>query len=300
MRIIGGRRAIGSLAWHWDSLAFAEALAAGLAAYSCLVAGWLVLLYRAGHYRPGQLGAYGRIWWLSYFFRYLPGKVMLLVERARLGALVGIPSGAGAAFAVIETVLAIVAGAWVSLLATAYYAGNKRLAIGLVGGISLLILWLGPGVYRRVIRWQAVHSRYPQLASVALSPRDLLAATPFFVLHYLLVGFSFFLVLRSIHPLPWKQLPELCGIYALSHVVGLATLLSPGGLGVREGTLALQLGKILPAGVSEATAIGIRLWFTLIELISCVGVLALSRPLSSASPQLRTVEKGNSFKRGQP
>jgi len=50
-------------------------------------------------------------------------------------------------------------------------------------------------------------------------------------------------------------------------------LIAPGGLGVREGTLAVQLGLLVPPGVAEALAIGVRVWFTLIELICYVSVV---------------------------
>jgi len=82
---------------------------------------------------------------------------------------------------------------------------------------------------------------------------------------------------RNLELLTWATLPGLCGIYALSHVVGLIALFAPGGLGVREGALAVQLGRLLPSGIAEALAIGIRIWFTLIELLCYFVVLLFSR-----------------------
>jgi hypothetical protein len=58
--------------------------------------------------------------------------------------------------------------------------------------------------------------------------------------------------------------------------MGIVTLVSPGGLGVREAALGLQLARRLPLGVGEALAIGTRIWFTLIEIASLAAVLALS------------------------
>ena len=72
--------------------------------------------------------------------------------------------------------------------------------------------------------------------------------------------------------LPWSVFPGLCGVYALSHVTGLVTLIAPGGLGVREGVLSVQLGRLIAPGLAEILAVGVRLWFTLIELI-CLGVV---------------------------
>ena len=61
-------------------------------------------------------------------------------------------------------------------------------------------------------------------------------------------------------------MPGICGVFALSHVAGIVVMFAPGGLGVREGALAVQLQKLVPGGVAGALAIGVRLWFTIAEL----------------------------------
>ena len=103
-----------------------------------------------------------------------------------------------------------------------------------------------------------------------------------YVLHYLLLGLSLFLLTRSAGSLGWAAFPGLCGVYALSHVISLVALIAPGGLGVREGALAVQLGRELPAGFAEAVAIGSRVWFTLVEL-SCYFVVIVVTPKALAN-----------------
>ena len=232
-----------------------------------------MLLRRAGHFEVGHFGLYARIWWVSYLYRYVPGKVLLLVERARMGSTVGIPPVAGAALTIIETLLAILAGSAVSLLAISYYAGiDDHLFFGVVF-LSLSTVFLFPAGYRLFCGLPIIKTRYPELQSVALRSQDVLVVVIPYVLHYLLLGTSFFLMSRSLQLFSWSTLPGLCGIYALSHVVSLVALLAPGGLGVREGALAIQLGRLVAQGVAEALAIGVRVWFTLIELLCYVGVV---------------------------
>jgi hypothetical protein len=248
----------------------------GLLAYQCLFGGWLILLWRVGYFRGGRLRAYGRIWWVSYLYRYVPSKLLLLVERARMGAAVGIPPASGAALAVLETVLSICAASWVSLLAASYYAGNERWLLAAVAVLSVAILLLLPVGYRWLCAQPVVTKRYPELTPLALRPMDMVLVIPPFVLHFLLLGASFFLLLRNLHPLPRSALPGLCGVYALAHVVGLVTMIAPGGLGVREATLSLQLSRVLAPGPAAAVALGARIWFTLAELLSLGVVLLLS------------------------
>ena len=272
-QIFSGRAAVESVTLQWDGLSLAGALISGLIAYQCLFLGWVMLLRRAGYFEVGQLGLYTRIWWVSYLYRYVPGKVLLLVERARMGSAVGIPPVAGAALTIIETLFAILAGSTVSLLAVSYYAGiYDHLFFGVVF-LSVGTVFLFPSGYRLFCGLPIIKTRYPELQSVALRSQDVLIGVVPYILHYLLLGTSFFLVSRSLQLFSWSALPGLCGIYALSHVISLVALIAPGGLGVREGALAVQLGLLVPPGVAEALAIGVRVWFTLIELICYVSVV---------------------------
>ena len=272
-RIVTGWPAVAAAGFRWDGLGLAAALVAGLAAFQCLLLGWLNLLRKVGCFQVRYLGLYARIWWVSYIYRYVPGKVLLVVERARMGTAVGIPAGVGVALAIVETLLATLSGAWVSLLAVSYYAGITEWLFG--GGVllSLGLLLLLPVGYRLLCRLPVIRLRYPELGAVDLRFRDVLVAMVPYILHFLLLGLSFFLWSRSIEPFPWSVFPGLCCIYALSHVVGLVTVISPGGLGVREGVLSVQLGRLIAPGIAEIIAVGARVWFTLIELACLGGVL---------------------------
>jgi len=273
-RIFLGRGALRSLTLQWNMLSMAGALLAGLLAYQCLFLGWLMLLRRAQCFEPGKLGLYVRIWWVSYLYRYVPGKLLLVVERARMGSAAGIPGTTGAALAIIETLLALLAGGAVSLMSVSWYAGsNDNLLLGVVL-LSAGILVLLPSGFRLLCRLPLIRAKYPELQSISLRTRDILVVVVPYVLYYLLLGTSFFLVSRNLQLFSWSILPGLCGIYALSHVVSLLAVIAPGGLGVREGAFAIQLARSVPQGVADDLAIGTRVWFTLIEILCYVGVVS--------------------------
>lgn len=293
-QIYQGRPALVSLRPQWDAVSLGSALLSALVAYQSLVLGWLLLLRRSGYYREGHIRPYARIWWISYLYRYVPGKFLLVVERSRLGLAVGIPAVAGAALTIVETLLAILAGSAVSLLAVSFYtADDGGLLVG-VAGLAVVIVLLLPAGFRLLCRTPFVRSRYPELRSVAFGFGDILVCVLPYILHYLMLGLSFMLICRNLQLFDWSALPGLCGVYALSHVVSLIAWVAPGGLGVREGALALQLGRMLPAGVGEALAIGIRVWFTLVELISYLSVLLFCPSLPASSPA------SDSMRRSEP
>ena len=95
MRIVAGREALLALEPRWNVSNLLLSAVAAIAAYQALFVAWLMMLRRTGYFRREHTGRYARIWWVSYMYRYVPGKVLLVVERARLGAPLGIPPAAG-------------------------------------------------------------------------------------------------------------------------------------------------------------------------------------------------------------
>jgi len=285
------------LAWemvrHWpdvqalsvrvDGLTLCAAALLGIMAYQCLFGGWLILLWRVGCFDRRQLKFYSRVWWVSFLFRYLPGKVFLVIERVRMGSMVGIPPATGVAVALVETLLAVFAAVWVSLLAVSYYVGQTQWTIIGLCIASVVIFLLLPASIRFLCSMSVVRRKFPEMASLTLGWRDLLLASPAFILHYILLAGSLFLCLNLVQELPWTVFPGICGVYALSHLAGAVAMISPGGLGVREGALSLQLSRVLPGGVAVTVAIGIRLWFVLLELLSLGVVMVLSPQLPEAA-----------------
>ena len=211
-QVYSGRTQLASLGPEWGVASLAGALLSAFIAYQCLFLGWVILLRRSGHYSAGQIGHYLRIWWVSYIYRYVPGKVLLVVERARMGTAVGIPPAAGAALTVVETLLAILAGSAVSLLAISYYtAADSQVLVG-VGLLVVAAVLLFPAGFRFLLGLPFVRDKFPELESVAFRSRDILAAVVPYILFYLLSGLSLFLVSRSLNLFPLSALAGLCGI----------------------------------------------------------------------------------------
>lgn len=284
-RIYTGRAALFALDPRWDARTLLFSAVTAIVAYQALFVAWLMMLRRTGYFRRGHTVRYARIWWVSYMYRYVPGKVLLVVERARLGVPVGIPPAAGAAMPVIETLLAVLAGSAVSLLAVSYYTRDDGGTLFAIGVIAVAIVLLLPVAYRWLCGLSIIRRRYPELASVALGSGDLLVLVVPYLVHYGLLGSAFFMLAQTVHPLELEQLPGMCGIFALSHVIGLLALFAPGGLGVREGALAVQLERIIPAGIADALAVVARAWFTAIELVCYLSVLLLGAARTPADDE---------------
>ncbi len=265
-QIYASRHVLTSLEVEWSPFDLAASFGLAVLGYQLLFGAWLLLLRRASLYEARHLRAYLRIWWVSYMYRYVPGKVFLLVERVRRGSAADIPYATGAALPVIETILSLVAGCAVSLLSVSYYASMANELLFSIAALLGFTVFVIPYAYRWITRIPAISRRYPQLASIDLDTADILILLLPYIAHYLLFGLALFLFARNVHPLPWPVLPGLCGVYALSHVLSVLVVVAPGGIGVREGVLTMQLQKLALAGVAGVLAIGARVWFSFAEL----------------------------------
>ena len=78
-------------------------------------------------------------------------------------------------------------------------------------------------------------------------------------------------------------------VFTLSYLAGFLALIAPGGIGVREGVMALLLTRAGVATASEATwlVVASRLWLTVLEILPGALWLALSvrrRPTAPSRP----------------
>jgi uncharacterized membrane protein YbhN (UPF0104 family) len=79
-------------------------------------------------------------------------------------------------------------------------------------------------------------------------------------------GIGFYLFAISLTPLTWNFYPIAVGSFAVSWVLGILSVFTPAGLGVREGVLIAILQKWLDPSLALGVSIGSRLWLFLGEI----------------------------------
>lgn len=81
------------------------------------------------------------------------------------------------------------------------------------------------------------------------------------------IGVSFFLFIKSIYPIRIVHLPIISSIYPFAWSIGFMCLITPSGLGVREGILSMFLTTCLPPVHATLVALLSRLWLITLEVI---------------------------------
>jgi hypothetical protein len=286
----------------WDGvrgLALAPSAGMGVAAVGLGVVAMLglpalcvAILARLGLYRRELRWFYVRMWLQSYLYRYVPGRVLLVVERVRLGRRAGLPAAASIVVVAYETLLLLGGGALVVAAGVAFAGAGSGAPDGAgtllwLGGIAAGVMLLGfPWLLGIATRWPAVVARFGDLRAYRLGAGAQSALMVGFAAVWLAMGGAFFACCRWFVPLGAREAPTVVFWFVASYVAGLAMPLAPAGLGVREGLLVVGLTRLVGAGPAAALAIAGRVLMTLIELACVAGAVALVRvPAKSRGDQ---------------
>jgi glycosyltransferase 2 family protein len=252
-----------SLKWRLEPALFAVATVLLALSYGLVACLWGLALGRAA---GTGLAAGARIWFLSNLARYVPGNVWSYVGAVELARREGVARRTTLAVMALTQVLsvgvALLAGLPV-LLAERARLGRPALlgAVVVVAGAALAAL------FRRQLLALA-RRRLPELDPADLTPS---AATVVllvvgYAVYWAVTGLAFAALVASIYPLALADVPLVVAAYAAAYAAGFLALLTPAGLGVREGVLVVALAPVLPAGPALVVALLSRLWMMLVEL----------------------------------
>jgi uncharacterized membrane protein YbhN (UPF0104 family) len=209
---------------------------------------------------------------LSGLGRYLPGRVWQFGAAAYLAREVGLHAREIAASLVVYQLYLVPVGvvltlAWGDLPA---FMNTPWLR---------LCAWIGCLVAGAAAFWPHVllHWIRPLANRLGMPPerwrmdwRRKLAVVVQCAVGWLFLAAAFGLLVISVTQLDLHNLPELARISLASYLAGYLSLVTPGGLGVREGVMALLLTPLAGAGPSAALALLARFWVTITEVLALV------------------------------
>ncbi len=262
---------VSAVKWSLDLKFFALACLALTLSYALVAGLWAVALASV---TPTAVAAGVRIWFLANLARYVPGNVWSFVGAVELARRTGAPRRTTLAVMALTQALsvglALLVGLPVLLAEWARLGRPALLGLAVVVALALLVLVLWRPLERRV------RASYPNLGPALdrLLRRGGGGA---------LTGLAFAALIRAIFPLPASAIPLAVAGYAAGYAVGFLSLLTPAGLGVREGVLVLALAPVMPAGPALVVALVSRLWMMVFELLGAVVAALVDRALHRGS-----------------
>ena len=264
-----------SLKWRLRPGVFVLACVLLALSYALVACLWGLALRRAAGTR---LATGARIWFLSNLARYVPGNVWSYVGAVELARREGVARRTTLAVMALTQVLSV----GVALLVGLPVLVAERARLGrpaLLGALVVLaVAGLAAGFRRQLLG--LARRRVP-----GLEPGDLAPSAPTvamlvlgYAAYWAVTGLAFAALVASLYPLAAADVPLVVAAYAAAYAAGFLALLTPAGLGVREGVLAVALAPVLPAGPALVVALLSRVWMMLAELAGAgVAQLAVRR-----------------------
>lgn len=220
---------------------------------------WRHVVASYGHPLPRATAV--RVWCVSQASRFIPGNVALIASRVLLSAREGVPrSLAGASLAIEGALIIVWGGFFASWLPSTWLPLGLRV---LLASLALAVLVALPALSRFAGRRLP---RFPALAPTAQRRRDLYEAIGLYGLNNLVRACGFVFVAAAMHTIDGRDVWLIIGAVNLGAALGMIGI-TPAGLGVREGVIAVLLTHRFGAGNAAALAVGFRAWDFLFELI---------------------------------
>lgn len=203
---------------------------------------------------------------LSQFAKYVPGSIAQHIARVALGKRHGLGMQGMVISLGLETAWALVAGIAIGAVSLAFSkpalldgaAMPSPLRIAIVAVIALLVpsaaIWL-MGEKRPAFfdRWFGANRiAHPRLGTLAL-------CFLLYCVNFAICGWILNLLARQVFGAPEDQMLIAIRVFAIAWVIGFVTLVSPGGIGVREAVLLAGLTPAYGAGTALGVAVLYRL-----------------------------------------
>jgi len=230
--------------------------------YLLLARIWSIIARLLGHELPIRR-AY-MVLSIAQITKYLPGKVWPTLSTIHLGDQIGFPKTGSALILIFQNLYLVLSGAliWIfNIASTGAAQGQLFVLIALTAAAGAVA---HPAVLERLAQTilRLAHKQAPRAEISYFQSFFLLTLTLF----YWTVGaFGLLLLIRAFLPVGMEILAPLMGVLAASWVTANLAFFIPGGLGVREGTMALLLGLLR---ISQTGALLVSVVFR-IRMIAC-------------------------------
>jgi uncharacterized membrane protein YbhN (UPF0104 family) len=226
---------------------------------------WTLLL-RSMSALPNPISIFqgARIWQMSMFTRYIPGNIWHVLSRALLAEQVRASRSLVIASATVEQLLSVLGALLVVSLALPrlgmQVVGATSLPVSLIIPIALVagLVVVHPRILGRLFNWVGTRLQRPEIAwrydyRIMIGLLSLYAATT------VVTGLSLAAIVIGMGSLEIANIPFIVGSAALAWAVGYVSIVTPSGLGVREGVLAGLLALVVPLPVAIVASLLFRL-----------------------------------------
>lgn len=253
-------------------------------------------LYCSASQREKSLQASWTLCQLAQLGKYLPGKVGQFMGLIALSRTLGLSQTEVVVSTLqalaIQCALGFCIGVPVMLSPSARHFLHNwgdifRRNVLIFVGLAIVIVGLGCVFLISFSKGMFVKKmeNFPKSVRALFSVSGALRLFAVYILLWVYFGIAFLLFVKSLTPaIQLRHLLMVIGIYPLAWSIGFLSVVTPGGLGVREGVLSVLLTLCLPPANATLIALLSRVWVMCAEIVlaSIAGCLYYRRKRKNA------------------
>lgn len=204
-----------------------------------------------------------RIWAVSYFGLYVPGKIGVIAYRIINYREKGVSAVKVSLAFFIEMIISVIGSALMVLISSMFIKFDflKGYYIFIFIFVLLLLIIIHPFFVKKISQ---AYYKYIKKQELTFIPKFsyffYFKLLLFQLLKWSCAGLGIFLLINSITDLPFVYFPFVTGLYAAAAIVGMLAVFAPSGIGVLEGVMIIGLKEILSNSLAGIISILIRLW----------------------------------------
>jgi glycosyltransferase 2 family protein len=262
--------ALSEISVNWLIVLIASIVAMGFRYWGVFI--WQTILQQLGAKSLPSFSILSGIYAKAWMGRYIPGKVTWIAGKVYFASKYGISKSRLTVSSLLEGGMQIVAITIVSLflmlIDTRLDIFPTNIRIFLLAVTLGLTLILHPKVFNRTIRFFHKKLRNKEAGpELSINKSAVVKSFILYSIGAIISGTSYFLLTYALVPdIHFENYLFLVGSFNLAGAIGMAALITPSGLGVRDGILLILLSVVLPREIALVVTIASRLWSSLIDV----------------------------------
>jgi len=211
--------------------------------------------------------------------KYIPGKIWFLFGTVYMAKKLDIDSQAALTVLIILQLIHLVGAFFIGALINLISGATVLPAWIFAVFATLCIVIMFPGVIHKIIGWGIRFGKKNKKIDIripVLKPGYIIIPLLLIICLWFLIGAGTLIAASSFIPdVKPEHLFTMSGAFSIAYAVGYVSMITPAGLGVREGVFAAMLSPLYGETAASVIAIGARIWLTIAEFLQVVIAIAL-------------------------
>lgn len=275
-----------SIPWNFNLITVTLLILSLIGVFVSSTISWHLLTLSMGINVPFKVNF--KIWMISNISRLVPGTIWQYLSRVYLLEKIGISKDQSVIVIVLESILNITAASILFFVTLPFWQLPETLKMyqGWLWGFLIPPLFLFLLTNKKFINMifsimLKITGKNIAIKNISVIPLKLLIPlTIAFATRFITTGLVLFCILLITESIPQNAWVVIIGIFSFSWIAGYLSILSPGGLGVVEISLATLLSAYIPFTLGAAIAIVFRLLLLAGEALFLLLALSLGNAIS--------------------